>query len=77
MTTPTPPGLVPERFFDDAGGIAPKWRRRGDWNWCTEDSKEAEILEEVRPLPGEIVVNKTSSGAFNSGVFNTVAAALP
>jgi nicotinamidase-related amidase len=30
-------------------------------------SKEAEFLPEVAPLPGELVVEKTSSGAFNSG----------
>jgi len=30
-------------------------------------SKEAEFLPEVAPLPGEIVVEKTTSGAFGSG----------
>lgn len=30
-------------------------------------TKEAEFLEELAPLPGELVVEKTSSGAFNSG----------
>lgn len=30
-------------------------------------TKEAEFLPEVAPLPGELVVEKTSSGAFNSG----------
>ncbi|MCZ7570483.1 MAG: cysteine hydrolase [Ardenticatenaceae bacterium] len=30
------------------------------------DSKEAQFLEDLRPLPGEIVITKTSFSAFNS-----------
>lgn len=40
-------------------------RLRG-WSYPA-GSKEAEFLPEVAPLPGELVVEKTSSGAFNSG----------
>lgn len=32
----------------------------------TLGNKEHEILEEIRPEPGEIVINKTTAGAFNS-----------
>ena len=28
--------------------------------------REHEILDEIKPLPGELVINKTTSGAFNS-----------
>lgn len=49
------------------GGIdmCPSHRARG-WRY-ESGSKEAEFLPEVAPLPGELVVDKTSSGAFNSG----------
>jgi nicotinamidase-related amidase len=40
-------------------------RLRG-WRYAA-GTKEAEFLPEVAPLPGELVVEKTSSGAFNSG----------
>lgn len=33
---------------------------------CPPGSKEAEIIEEIAPLPGEVVLSKTTSGVFNS-----------
>jgi nicotinamidase-related amidase len=32
----------------------------------TKGAQEHEILEELRPRPGELVINKTTAGAFNS-----------
>lgn len=40
--------------------------RLRDWRYAA-GTKEAEFLPEVAPLPGEPVVDKTTSGAFNSG----------
>ena len=34
--------------------------------------REHEILDEVKPLPGELVINKTTSGAFNSSSIDVV-----
>jgi ureidoacrylate peracid hydrolase len=40
---------------------------------CTPyDGREAEILEELRPVGDEIVINKTSSGAFNSTAIDQI-----
>lgn len=37
-----------------------------------QGSKEAEILQEVAPLDGEVVISKTSTGAFNSSTLDPV-----
>ena len=53
----------------DGADRAPGWRRPGKElgvNWCVAGSKEAEILDELAPEPGEVVLSKTSSGAFAS-----------
>ena len=34
--------------------------------------REHEILDEVKPLPGELVINKTTTGAFNSSPIDSV-----
>lgn len=34
--------------------------------------REHEILDEIKPLPGERVINKTSTGAFNSSAIDSV-----
>ena len=34
--------------------------------------REHEILDEIKPLPGEMVINKTTTGAFNSSSLDTV-----
>jgi len=34
--------------------------------------REHEILDEIKPLPGELVVNKTTTGAFNSSTIDSV-----
>lgn len=58
------------------GADAPaSWRRPGrveGVNWCVAGSKEAEIIEEVRPHDNDIVVDKTSSGAFASTALDTL-----
>jgi nicotinamidase-related amidase len=46
---------------------APSWRRPGKElgvNWCLEGSREADIFDELKPEPGDVVLSKTSSGAF-------------
>jgi nicotinamidase-related amidase len=42
------------------------WRYKQFQILCPPGSKEAEILEELAPLPGEVVVDKHTSGVFNS-----------
>lgn len=42
------------------------WRYKMFKTSCPPGSKDAEILEELAPLPGEIVVDKYTSGVFNS-----------
>lgn len=42
------------------------WRYKQFQIFCPPGSKEAEILEELAPLPGEVVVDKHTSGVFNS-----------
>lgn len=58
------------------GADAPaSWRRPGrehGVNWCVAGSKEADIIEDVRPAEGDIVLDKTSSGAFASTAIDTV-----
>lgn len=49
----------------DGADMCRSHRLRG-WRY-EAGSKEAEFLPEVAPLPAELVVEKTSSGAFNSG----------
>src|SRR5207248_2441999 len=39
---------------------------------CLRGSKEAEILQEVAPLDGEVVISKSSTGAFNSSTLDQV-----
>lgn len=34
--------------------------------------REHEILDEIKPLPGELVINKTTTGAFNSSSIDSV-----
>ena len=34
--------------------------------------REHEILDEVKPLPGELVINKTTTGAFNSSPIDSI-----
>jgi len=53
----------------DGSDKAAAWRRPGKEegvNWCVVGSKEAEILDEVSPADGDIVLSKTSSGAFTT-----------
>jgi nicotinamidase-related amidase len=38
--------------------------------------REHEILDEIKPLPGELVINKTASGAFNSSSIDSVLRAM-
>lgn len=38
--------------------------------------REHEILDEVKPLPGELVINKTTPGAFNSSNIDSVLPAM-
>ncbi len=42
------------------------WRYKQFEILCPPGSKEAEILDELAPLPGEVVVSKHTSGVFNS-----------
>ena len=42
------------------------WRHRSFGLVCTLDSKDAEILGEIAPQDGDIVLNKTGSSVFNS-----------
>ena len=42
------------------------WRYKQFQIFCPPGSKEAEILDELAPLPGEVVVDKHTSGVFNS-----------
>jgi nicotinamidase-related amidase len=51
----------------DGADRAAAWRRPGKElgvNWCVEGSKEADIIVEIAPEPGDVVLSKTSSGAF-------------
>ena len=38
--------------------------------------REHEILDEVKPLPGEMIINKTTTGAFNSSPIDSVLRAM-
>lgn len=38
--------------------------------------REHEILDEIKPLPGELVINKTTTGAFNSSPIDAVLRAM-
>jgi nicotinamidase-related amidase len=38
--------------------------------------REHEILDEVRPFPGEMIINKTTTGAFNSSPIDSVLRAM-
>jgi len=38
--------------------------------------REHEILDEVKPFPGELVINKTTTGAFNSSPIDSVLRAM-
>jgi nicotinamidase-related amidase len=38
----------------------------------TKGNREHEILDEIKPLPGDRVINKLSSGAFNSSNINII-----
>jgi nicotinamidase-related amidase len=54
-------------LFGDGVDASPAWARPGKElgvNWCVAGSKESEILCEVEPQAGEVVLSKTSSGAF-------------
>jgi nicotinamidase-related amidase len=54
-------------LFGDGADGSPAWARPGKEpgvNWCVAGSKESEILREVEPQPGEVLLSKTSSGAF-------------
>lgn len=54
-------------LFGDGADASPAWVRPGKElgvNWCVAGSRESEILHEVEPRPGEVVLSKTSSGAF-------------
>jgi nicotinamidase-related amidase len=42
------------------------WRHRAFGLVCAEDSKDAQILEEIAPQPGDILLSKTGSSVFNS-----------
>ena len=42
------------------------WRHRSFGLVCTLDSKDAQILEEIAPRDGDIVLDKTGSSVFNS-----------
>jgi nicotinamidase-related amidase len=42
------------------------WRHRAFGLVCSEDSKDAQILEEIAPQPGDILLSKTGSSVFNS-----------
>jgi nicotinamidase-related amidase len=42
------------------------WRHRSFGLVCTVDSKDAQILEEIAPQEGDIVLDKTGSSVFNS-----------
>ncbi len=42
----------------------------------TKGNREHEILDEVKPLPGECVINKLSSGAFNSSNIDRILRAM-
>jgi nicotinamidase-related amidase len=42
------------------------WRYKQKESWAPPGSKETEILEELAPLPGEVVLNKTTSSVFPS-----------
>jgi nicotinamidase-related amidase len=42
------------------------WRHRAFGLVCTVDSQDAEILDEIAPLAGDILLTKTGSSVFNS-----------
>jgi nicotinamidase-related amidase len=42
------------------------WRHRSFGLVCSLDSEDAQILDEVAPQPGDILLNKTGSSVFNS-----------
>ncbi len=50
----------------DYSDVTPHQRRRYEpWN-NTKGNREHEILDEIKPLPTECIINKTTSSAFNS-----------
>lgn len=60
--------VVHTHLCSRAPGGADRCRSHRLRGWRYEaGSKEAEFLPEVAPLPGEVVVAKTTSGAFGSG----------
>lgn len=60
--------VVHTRLCSHAPGGADMCRTHRLRGWRYEaGTKEAELLPEVAPLPGELVVDKTTSGAFGSG----------
>ena len=42
------------------------WRHRSFGLVCSLDSKDAEILKEIAPQKGDVILNKTGSSVFNS-----------
>ncbi len=40
--------------------------------WCAEGSREAEVLDEIKPQPGDIVMSKSSISAFSSTALDAV-----
>jgi nicotinamidase-related amidase len=56
----------------DYQDMPPHMRRFAEAVGNTRGRREHEILDEVRPLPGENVLNKTTAGAFNSTGLDTL-----
>ncbi len=49
------------------------------WNKAVNNrvgEREHKILDEIKPLPGELVINKTTTGAFNSSPIDSVLRAM-
>lgn len=65
--------LVHVRLCSHQPGGADRSRthRLRDWRY-EAGTREAEFLDELAPAPGETVVDKTTSGAFNSGRLESV-----
>lgn len=60
----------------DFGDMLPSMRRFAEAIGNTEGAKEHRILEELAPLPGEAVVNKTTMSAFHSSGFERLVQAM-
>lgn len=60
----------------DFGDMLPGMRRFAEAIGNTEGTKEHRILDELAPMPGEAVVNKTTMSAFHSSGFERLVQAM-